>query len=160
MLTIASVAPTVVLNVHSPNIWIWVSFGVYVLGLFLIGKNQKKISKVFGNRSIEMDDSEIRLTSKKRDQYELMILDGEEVIILENEFAANQNDLADFASNADRSANSRSITIRKGGFERKLKFELDSQYMANQFNKVIEAWTSKGYQIVLPNSVKSVSAAL
>ena len=148
ILTIASVAPIVVLNVHSPNIWIWVSFGVYILGLFFIGKNQKKISKVFGNRSIEMDDSEIRLTSQKIDQYELMMLDGKEVIILDKDFS-KENLYPDNSFDIEGKAFSHSITIQKGGFERKLHFELDSHYMASQLKKVIEAWKSKGFQIVL-----------
>lgn len=160
VLIIASIAPVVVLNVHTPNAWIWVSFGVYLLGLFIIGKNQKKISEVFGNRSIEMDDSEIRLTSKKRNQYELMVLDGDEVIILEKDYCHDQSVLTEFANDLDSKSKSHSIIIRKGGYERKLQFELDSHYMVTQLKKVIETWTSKGYQIVLPQTVKATNAAL
>lgn len=152
ILFLASIPPLLVLNLHGPAVWIFAAFAIYILGLYFIGKNQKRISEVFGNRTMEMDDSEIRLTSKKRNQYESMVLDGKEVIILDKDFTNQESAFSEKSINIDGKALAHSITIRKGGFERKLQFELDSHYMASQLKKVIEAWKSKGYQIVQPQT--------
>lgn len=130
-------------------VWVTVlAVVVYVLIIaFVINKNQRKIDKVLGVKVVEMDDGEIRINSKDGAKKEVIDLNTIDEIILKKEYAVPQQTLGDFGSELMGDVKQNYIILKEKGNSRKLYFELESFYMVNQLNKIIENWERKGFTI-------------
>ena len=76
-----------VVNFYQIPIWLRILLcGFYILGVVLMVKNQKRITSIFGNNLIEIDEREIRIKSKKGNRVEIINLDEVEKLILKKEY--------------------------------------------------------------------------
>lgn len=123
-----------------------VLFGVYIIMSILLGRNQRRINSIFGNRIIEMDVSEIRIKSKGGNQQERINLNEVEKIILKQEYTMPET-LKDAAGELAGKVIQNYLILHFKGESKKMDFEIDSYYMVTQLNKLIENWEKKGYKI-------------
>jgi len=149
MLTlIPAVLIGVLVNAYqAPNWLIIFMIGLYILILILMSKNQKRINAILGNILIEIDEQEIRIKSKKGKEQEIIKLEEVEKIILKKEYGIPQETIKELREELIGKTKQNFIIVHQKEQSRKLDFEVDSYFMIQQLNKLIEIWQKKGYNI-------------
>ncbi|MEL7120627.1 MAG: hypothetical protein AAFO07_14340 [Bacteroidota bacterium] len=100
---------------------------------------------VLGNKLIEIDTNEIRITSKKGDQKEIIQLDQVDKLIIKKNYVIPQDSFKEVSKEVSGKTNKNYLILHQSNQNRRLDFEIDSYYMINQLNKIIESWKQKGY---------------
>ncbi len=137
-----------VVNFYQIPIWLTILLcGFYILGIVLMVKNQKRITSIFGNNLIEIDEREIRIKSKKGNRVEIINLDEVEKLILKKEYSMPQETIKEIGEEIAGNAKQNFIIITQNSKDGRLDFEIDSYFMIKQLNKIIENWISRGYNI-------------
>ncbi len=137
-----------VVNFYQIPIWLTILLcGFYILGIVLMARNQKRITSIFGNKLIEIDEREIRIKSKKGNRVEIINLDEVEKLILKKEYSMPQETIKEIGEEIAGNAKQNFIIITQNSKDRRLDFEIDSYFMIKQLNKIIENWISRGYNI-------------
>lgn len=129
---------------------IWVTIliiGIFVATVIFTSRNQKRINSILGNKLIEIDMDEIRINSKNGATEESIKLDEVERMILKNEYSIPQETLKEMGQELTGNIKQNFIILYKDSQKRQFDFEIDSYYMINQLNKLIETWRTKGYKI-------------
>jgi len=114
---------------------------------YSFGKKSKQLSLVLGNRLIEIKIDEIRIKSKKGIEEETIKLNKLEKIILKDEYSMPQETIKEIGQELTGKTKQNYIIIHQNNKKRQFDFEIDSYYMINQLNKLIESWKMKGYNI-------------
>ena len=138
------------LLVNFYKIPIWVSLlmiGLYITLFILMFRNQKRISSILGNKLIEFDIDEIRIKSKKGIGEETIKLNKVEKIVLKEEYSLPQETLKEVGHELTGKTKQNYIILYQNNKKKQLDFEVDSYYMINRLNKLIEAWKVSGYNI-------------
>jgi len=112
-----------------------------------MGRNQKQINSVLGTRLIEIDEQEIRIKSKNGTQEEVIRLQEVEKLILKQDYSIPQETMKEVGEEIIGHTKQNYLILKKDNQNRQLDFEIDSYYMIEQLNKIIESWKSKGYNI-------------
>lgn len=137
-----------IISFYQIPIWITVIIiGIYILATVLMIRNQKRINSVLGNKLIEIDEEEIRIRSKKGIQSETFNLSAVDKIILKSEYSMPQETLKEVGKELTGNTKKNYLILQQNNQSKRLDFEVDSYYMINQLNKIIENWKVKGYNI-------------
>ena len=148
LMLIPSISIGLLVNFYQIPIWLTLlMIGLYIGATFLMVRNQKQISSVLGNKLIEIDMDEIRIKSNKGTEDEIIKLNRVKKIILKNEYSIPQETLKEVGQELIGKAKQNHIILQQDNQRRQLDFEVDSYYMMNQLNKLIESWKMKGYNI-------------
>ena len=135
-------------NFYQIPIWVTIlMIGLYIAAIILLARNQKQLSLVLGNRLIEIKIDEIRIKSKKGIEEETIKLNKLEKIILKDEYSMPQETIKEIGQELTGKTKQNYIIIHQNNKKRQFDFEIDSYYMINQLNKLIESWKMKGYNI-------------
>lgn len=135
-----------VINYYMIETWVAILMGsLYIASLWLIFKNQTKLSSILGKRSVEFDEQEIRISSKHGELMETIALDQIDRIVIKKEYALPGENMNDLNNEIRGVTQQNFIVLQKDAQERRLDFELDSYYMLEQLKKVLLAWKSNGY---------------
>jgi Ca2+/Na+ antiporter len=142
-----------IVNFYQIPIWITIlMFVLYFLVIVLIFRNQKQIKSVLRNKLIEIDENEIRIKSTKGIQEEIINLSEVSKIILKNEYSLPQDTMKEIGKEIVGNIKRNYLILKINNLDRKLYFEVDSYYMINQLNKIIEIWKIKGFNMEKINS--------
>lgn len=148
LLILPSVAIVVLVNFNEIPIWLTITMiASYIMAIILMVINQKRIKSIFGNKLIEIDVNEIRIKSKVGIQQEIIKLDELEKIILKEEYSFPQETIKEVSKELTGKTKKNYLIIQKNNQKRKLDFEVDSYYMMNQLNEIIDSWKANGYNI-------------
>ncbi len=148
LLLLPSIPLGLLVNFYKIPIWISiVMFGIYILTIILAFANQKRMNSILGNKLIEIDEEEIRIKSKKGIQQEVIKLYEIDKIILKKKYSMPQETIMELVSEIGGNAKQIYLILQKNSKKRKLYFEIDSYFMIEQINKIIEKWEVKGYVI-------------
>ena len=142
-----------IVNFYKIPIWLTiVTVGLYLLANVLIVRNQKRLSSLVGNKQIEIDEKEIRITSKKGIQQEIIHLDKVDKLIIQDTYILPQETIREVGREMTGKPKQNYIILEQDSQKRKLDFEVDSYYMIEQLNKLIENWKANGYNIEILNN--------
>ena len=148
LMLLPSIPIGLLVNFYQIPIWLTIlMIGLYIGAIFLMVRNQKQISSVLGNKLIEIDIDEIRIKSKKGADDETIKLNGVEKIILKEQYSMPQETIKEVGKELTGKAKQNYVILLQDNQKRQLDFEVDSYYMINQLNKLIESWKMKGYNI-------------
>ena len=144
----SSIAIGLLVNFFDLPLWVALIIGgLLIIGIILSFRNQRTLNSMIGKKRIELDDSEIRIISKKGDQQETIPFGAVDKIILKKEYGLPQESMSEIADELKGQPKRNYLIIQQNDQQRKFDFELDSYYMLNQLNKVIDGWMKKGYTI-------------
>ena len=137
-----------IVNFYKIPIWLTiVTVGLYLLANVLIVRNQKRLSSLVGNKQIEIDEKEIRIKSKKGIQQEAIHLDKVDKLIIQDTYSLPQETIREVGREMTGKTKQNYIILEQNSQKRKLDFEVDSYYMIEQLNKLIENWKVNGYNV-------------
>lgn len=154
LMLLPSIPVGLLVNFYQIPIWVTIlMIGFYVTTIFLMARNQKQISSVLGNKLIEIDRDEIRIKSKKGTEEETIKLNEVDRIILKDEYSIPQETLKEVGQELTGNAKQNFVILYQDNYKRQFDFEVDSYYMINQLNKLIETWKTKGYRIERENKL-------
>jgi hypothetical protein len=148
LILLPSIPFGLLVNFYKIPIWLTiVMFGFYILAIILVSKNQKQMNSILGNKLIEIDEEEIRIKSKTGIQQEVIRLAEIDKLILKKKYSMPQETIMEIGSEINGNAKQNYLIFQKDSKKRKLDFEIDSYFMIEQINKIIEKWEVKGYEI-------------
>lgn len=130
-----------------PMPWILAGTGLYILFIVLMLRNQKLMNLVTGNKSLEIDEAEIRISSKKDRSEEIIPMSTVEKIVLKKEYGIPQENLKDIVKEMKGNARKNYIILHQKDRQRRIDFEIDSYYMIGQLDKITASWKNNGYRI-------------
>ncbi len=137
-----------IVNFYKIPTWLTiVTVGIYLLANVLIVRNQKRLSAMMGNKQIEIDEKEIRIKSKKGIQQESIHLDKVDKVIIQETYSLPQETIREVGREMTGKPKQNYIILELNSQKRKLDFEVDSYYMIEQLNKLIENWKVNGYNV-------------
>jgi len=121
-----SIPMAFIVNYYHLPLWvIVVSIVLYVLFGYFLVKNSKELAKLT-NKEVEIDSSQIRIKTKTGQLLETIDFDKADKIFFKKTF--KRLDYLEVVQNNET---------------RRIDFEHSSDYMRNQFRKVIETWGKK-----------------
>ena len=142
-----------IVNFYKIPVWLTiVTVGTYLLANVLIVRNQKRLNTMIGNKQIEIDEKEIRIISKKGIQQEIIHLDKVDKLIIQDTYILPQETIREVGREMTGKPKQNYIILEQDSQKRKLDFEVDSYYMIEQLNKLIENWKANGYNIEILNN--------
>ncbi len=148
LMLLPSIPIGLLVNFYQIPIWLTiVMIGLYILAIILLTRNQKRMNSILGNKLIEIDEQEIRIKSKKGTQEETINLDEVEKLILKEDYSIPQETMKELGEEIIGKAKQNYLILQQNNQKRKLDFEIDSYFMIQQLNKIIENWEVKGYKI-------------
>ena len=121
--------------------------GIYVLGIGLMVKNKKGISKITNQTQILIDEEKIRLKPKNGGMEKLIPFAELDRIFLKKEYKMPMEKMSDIRNEFNGKVDMDFIIIEKTGKQDKIDFLVDSYYMYSQLNKIIDSWEKKGFPI-------------
>jgi hypothetical protein len=134
-------------NFYQIPIWLTIlMIALYVAANIIMVRNHKQLSLILGNRLIEIGIDEIRIKSKNVTE-EIIKLNKLEKILLKDEYSIHQETIKEVGQELTGKTRQNYIILHQNNKARQFDFEIDSYYMINQLNKVIESWKMKGYTI-------------
>lgn len=129
---------------------IWLTMlmiGLYIAAIILMARNQKQMISVLGKKLIEIDRDEIRIKSIQGKEVETIKLNKVEKIILKVKYSIPQETIKEIGQELVGKVKQNYLILFQNNHERKLDFEVDSYYMINQLNSLIDTWKMQGYKI-------------
>ena len=123
------------------------TIGLYLLAIFMMSKNQKKLNAIVGNKQIEMDEKEIRIKTKKGKEEEIIALENVDKLILTDTYSMPQETMREVGKEMAGNTKQNYLIVQQNNNKRKLDFEIDSYFMIKQLDKIIEKWELNGYNI-------------
>ena len=152
LMILTSIPIGLLANFYQMPVWATILIiGIYIAVYLLTAKNQKQINSMVGNRSIEIDQDEIRIKSKKGIE-EVFKLNAVDKIILKDEYSIPQETLKEVGQEMTGKTKQNFVIVQQAEELRKLDFEIDSYYMVKQLDKLIESWKLKEYKIERVNN--------
>lgn len=129
-------------------IWLTIlMIGLYIATIIIMARNQKQMISVLGKKMIEIDRDEIRIKSTQGKEEETIKLNKVEKIILKDKYSIPQETIKEFGEELVGKVKQNYLILLQNNHERKLDFEIDSYYMINQLNSLIDTWKMQGYKI-------------
>jgi hypothetical protein len=125
---------------------------IYVGVLVLMFKNQNMMNTLLGNRIVEISGSQIKIKNLSKAKEETIMLDEVERLILMEEYMFPMEELEAIGKELSGKAKKNYLIVEQNGRSRKLHFEIESYYMINQLNKLIQTWKQSGLNIQIEKS--------
>lgn len=138
----------VIVSTNSIPLWaILLIIGISIPLLILSLRNRRLIDSILSNRTIEIDTDEIRIKTKKGRITETISLQEVDKLSLLKQYALTQETMKDISQELSGKAIKNKVILQQNGTIRKFDFEIESHYMVNQINKLIEHWQTQGITI-------------
>ncbi len=148
VLLLAGAINGLLVNIYESPVWLTILvIGLYVGVLVYSVRSQRQMRLSAGDKRIEMDVDEIRIKSKDGSDKENIPLNQVDKLILKDEYSLPQETVQEVGQELAGKTKQNYLILLRDGRERRLDFEIDSQYMLRQLNKLIESWKLKGYPI-------------
>ena len=145
---IPSILIGLLINFYALPIWLIIILVViYLLLLFLTSKNLKQINAITGNKTIEIKEEEISIKNNNNGERETIHLNHQDKIILKANYALAQETIAEIGKELSGQAKENYLILEQNTKQRRLDFEIETHYMIEQLNKVIQVWEEKGFNI-------------
>lgn len=132
---------------HLDNWLVNLMMGLYVVIVIIMSKNLKELHKAHGVQMLELDESEIRIKSKKGIE-ETIKLSEVNKLTLKEYYPLPQKAIKDIGSVRLGKTIKNFLTVQHKQQSRTLHFELDSYHMVNQLNNCISSWKNNNLNIV------------
>ena len=143
-----SVLAGFIANFYLLPVWATIiAIGLYTLIIILTIRSHKQMKSISGDKSLEIDEHEIRIKSSKGKREEVIKLNEVEKIILKEEYSIPQETMKEIGQELAGSTKQNYLIIQQNSRNRRLDFGIESYYMIKQLNKLIKNWESKGYEI-------------
>ena len=138
----------VIVSTNSITLWaILLVIGISIPLMIFSLRNRRLIDAILNNRTIEIDIDEIRIKTKKGTIAETIILQDGDKLSLLKQYALPQETMKDLSEELSGKAIQNKVILQQNGTIRKFDFEIESHYMVNQINKLIEHWKTQGLTI-------------
>jgi hypothetical protein len=135
----------VIVSTNSIPLWaILLVIGISIPLMIFMLRNRRLIDAILNNRTIEIDTDEIRIKTKKGTIAETIILQDVDKLSLLKQYALPQETMKDLSEELSGKAIQNKVILQQNGTIRKFDFEIESHYMVNQINKLIEHWKTQG----------------
>lgn len=138
----------IIANFYQFPFWITITaIGIYVLTFKKVIANQKLMNSMIQDKSIEIDETEIRIKSNKNNQIETINIEDVKKVLVKKEYRIPQESIKEITKEIKGKPKKNYLIIHQKNEQRKFDFEIDSYFMINQLDKIIEKWIRKGYKI-------------
>lgn len=131
-----------------PSFWYPIMVFIFIIiSSVFIFRNKKKLDQLV-KKTLEIDNTEIRLKSSKGQLLESIQLEAADKIIVKEEYYIPQK--TTFKQIKDEMAgkhNMHYFTLIQNGTERRFDFEIDSEYKLKQLKSTIESWKESNLKI-------------
>src|SRR5690554_4232692 len=136
------------LPIENQHLWvklaIYFPFVIIAIRSFKINKN---IKLTLGNESIEMNENDIRINSKDKKDLSTYKLSDIENLVVKKADNVSTDVFDELGHELKGKPQKNYIIINKNTQNKRFDFIIDSHYMVNQFNKLIDIWKSKGFKV-------------
>jgi hypothetical protein len=140
------------------NLWNTANIAFTIAALINI-PNLLKVRKLYGVRTIEINENEISIRSKKGENDETFDLHKVKSITLKDNYIISQLSFVDSLKAIAGNPTETYLILSYPDHDRRIDFDIDSYYLLKKLNDIIKIWEKKGYKIYRPKlSVESVSA--
>ena len=132
------------------HIPLWLAlFGLiaYVTIMFYGIRNSKRLQALANQHIIEMDSQEIRIKTKNKPETVYPIISLTEIRV-KDRYGIPGEEVKDFTKEIKGDALKNYVFIQTNDQELRFDFELDSQYMIGQLERVIAQWKQNGLHVV------------
>lgn len=117
----------------------------YLILLYFSFRNARAIAKV-SSKNIEIDKNQIRILDEKFSLSETIELNHETVIKLREEYRMADT-MKDAANETFGKIKEHFIVVEHNAQERRFDFELNSYFMIERLNSLIDLWKKDGYKV-------------
>ncbi len=132
------------------NVPIFATIGciaAYIICIFYIRKNHILMQTLSGKRRIEINEEQISIETKKGKTKEIIPIDEINEITVLEEYLIPGDSIKEHGRELLGNVEKNFIVIKIGQEEERFDFEVDSNYMIVQLNKVIDAWKASGRNV-------------
>ncbi len=148
LMLLLSVTLGVLIGLYKKLGWLEISILVlYAAAFIALFKNQRRLAGRLGNKFIEMDEQELRLMSKKGNLQEVIQLQKAEKITVKDEYSLPQQTAKEIGQEMAGSVKQNFLILQSPNEARRFDFEIESYFMANQLNKLVNSWATRGFNI-------------
>lgn len=134
----------------SLKIPIWWAIPLFALFLFFEIKsyqNMKKMLALSENKMLTLDETELRIVSKKGELFQQFPLNNYEEIRLSENLRMHEEKLSDVVKDLEGHPQKSFIVLKSGKESKQFDFLFDSYYKINQMTKLIASWEHNGMKI-------------
>lgn len=144
--SISSITVSFVANAFTLPLWLIItSIAALLLITYYSARSFKLLHLLSGRRSIEMNQSHIRI--KSRISEELIPLEEVDEIWAKKKYVIPQESFLDLFRELRGSPLKNFIIILRGSDEMRLDFDLQSHYMITQLEEVLNSWQVSGSKV-------------
>lgn len=119
--------------------------GVFTATIIVLYLTNRLMTSYIGNKSIEINDAGIRVFSKENQEPKTMDIESITKVIVRNDSTFVKEGLRKTVKELFGKHDESYIVIYQKSKELKLSFEVDSYYMNDKLNIVINNWLKLGY---------------
>lgn len=139
----------ILVNYSSFAPWLIVLASMALLMIFYFGQqNIKQMNEILNRCSINLDKDEIKIISNQDDYEERIALNENTSIVIKKDYSLPQQTIKDLTRELLGQPKKNYIIVQRDDVERKLTFELDSNYVIRSLHKTLNLWRHEGYKII------------
>lgn len=147
-LVLPAIATGLLVNFYSLPVWITLlALVAYIVILYFNLKNSNRLKGAASEGSIEIEDSMLRVKNNKGQSNVEIHLDQADKIEIPHAFGLPLESFKDMAEELAGHPLKNFIIISNGQEKQRYDFIIDSHYMLGQFDKLIKAWTLRGFPV-------------
>ncbi len=136
----------VIVNFYQFPAWITlIMFSIYAVGIIIIYRNRRRLESMIEDNRIEIDDQEIRI--HRMNLMENFKIKEVDKLIIKDNYTMGQESIKEISKEITGRSSQNYLVVNQNNEEVKFNFVIDSYYMINQLNRIIENWKTKGYNI-------------
>lgn len=130
-----------------PWYWIFLLFGVFLFTEIISYKNMKKMLALSENKMLSLDETELRIVSKKGELFQQFPLKNYHEIGLSENLRMHEEKLSDVVKDLEGHPQKSFIVLKSGKESKQFDFLFDSYYKIDQLTKLIASWEHNGMKI-------------
>lgn len=135
-----------------PTSFSWTMIFIGVAGILFFGwmsfRNQKQIDALSLNQKIEIDTHQIGIIAINAQNSRLFSISDIDKIEVKKEYNLTGESMGDIGKELKGNYNQNFITIENDGKRERFDFEVDSNYMLVQMEKIVNSWIENEVNVV------------
>jgi len=136
------------INYNGLPIWVIIlALLIYITVLFIGLRNAKKLTALSQERIMELDESTLRVKSKGKVLLLEIHLNTIDKIAISKEYGIPEESMKDIVKEISGKAKKNFIVISNCDLNQRFDFIIESYFMLQQLERVVESWVKRGYLI-------------
>lgn len=130
---------------------IWWAISLFALFLFFEIKSYQSMKKMLAlseNKMLTLDETELRIVSKKGELFQQFSLKNYHEIGFSENLRMHEENLSDIVNDLEGHPQKSFIVLKSKNETKQFDFLFDSYYKINQLTKLIDNWEHQGKQII------------